>query len=372
MMVSTHMFRFCILVILIFSMVWLGWSMVPQHLGLLTYIDDEGVVKEVRTTADWEKKREQIRTRMQLVMGLLPATSELGTPLVDTVSQEKRDGYTLFHIRFLAAPDEWATAFLYIPDPRERKSPLPAMLVLHGTGAPGKRLVDGESRLPNRAHARELAERGYVVIAPDYPSFGDLSDHDFLSDRYVSGTMKGIFNHMRAVDLLVGLEEVDPERIGVIGHSLGGHNAIFVGAFDERLKVVVSSCGWTLFDYYDIGEAGTKRYGGKLGPWAQDRYMPLMRDRYGLDAARIPFDFDEAISAIAPRAFYSNAPVNDANFSVEGVRLGISRISQVYQLYDAGNNLRVNYPDAGHDFPVTVRFEAFEFIDRILHVERPL
>lgn len=48
---------------------------------------------------------------------------------------------------------------------------------------------------------RELAERGYIVIAPDYPSMGDLTDYDFSSDRYESGTMKAIFNHMRCVDL---------------------------------------------------------------------------------------------------------------------------------------------------------------------------
>jgi cephalosporin-C deacetylase-like acetyl esterase len=44
--------------------------------------------------------------------------------------------------------------------------------------------------------------------------------------------MKGIFNHMRAVDLLCSRPEVDPKRIGAIGHSLGGHNAMFVGLFD--------------------------------------------------------------------------------------------------------------------------------------------
>ena len=54
--------------------------------------------------------------------------------------------------------------------------------------------------------------------------------------------MKGIFNHMRCVDLLQAREDVDHERIGVLGHSLGGHNAIFLGAFDIRLKVIVSSC----------------------------------------------------------------------------------------------------------------------------------
>ena len=39
----------------------------------------------------------------------------------------------------------------------------------------------------------ELARRGYVVLAPDYPSFGDYA-YDFGTDRYSSGTMKGIFN----------------------------------------------------------------------------------------------------------------------------------------------------------------------------------
>ncbi len=37
------------------------------------------------------------------------------------------------------------------------------------------------------------------------------------------------------------------KRIGVIGHSLGGHNAIFTATFDERLKAVVTSCGFTGF-----------------------------------------------------------------------------------------------------------------------------
>lgn len=316
--------------------------------------------------AVWARSRAQTLSRMQLVMGLLPETTELGTPLVDTLASEQRDGYILHDIRYLAAPGEWVSAFLYIPE-QATQSLQPAMLVLHATGALGRRLVDGEGQLPNRAHARELAERGYVVIAPDYPSFGDLNDYDFSSDRYVSGTMKGVFNHIRAVDLLVGLGAVDPERIGVLGHSLGGHNAIFAGAFDERLKVVVSSCGWTLFGHYDIGEAGTKRYGGKLGPWAQDRYMPLVKDRYGLDVERVPVDFDRIIAAIAPRAFYSNSPINDANFDVEGVKLGVSRIAEAYRLHGAEDRLRVAYPEAEHDFPEAVRAEAYKFIDSVLN-----
>ena len=71
--------------------------------------------------------------------------------------------------------------------------------------------------------------------------------------------MKGIWNNMRAVDVLSGLPEVDPGRIGAIGHSLGGHNAIFIALFDERIRAVVSSCGFDDFPHYN---------GGKIGGWS--------------------------------------------------------------------------------------------------------
>lgn len=338
-----------------------------QPAGLLTYLDENGTLKKVRSAGDWRKKRDQILSRMQQAMGSLPDTSGLGVPQVQVVSQEDRKGYTLLNIRYLAAPEEWVPAFLYIPLKSAKDERHPAMLVLHSTGNLGKAIVDGQGAKENRGYAKELAERGYVVIAPDYPSFGDLKDYNFATDRYESGTMKGIFNHLRAVDLLVARDDVDPDRVGVIGHSLGGHNAIFVGSLDERIRVVVSSCGWTLFDHYDIGEAGTKTYGGKLGPWAQDRYMPYFRQRYNLDPSRVPFDFDEAIAAIAPRAFYSNSPINDHNFNIDGVKKGIARVAGVYQFLGVEPRLQVAYPDAEHDFPYETRMKAYAFINRMLN-----
>jgi hypothetical protein len=333
---------------------------------LLSYRDQEGQNKPVKTKSEWAIKRRQILDGMEQAMGKLPDRThlpELDIRITDTL---KESNYTRFTINFQAAENERVPAYLYIPVIKGRQKKHPAMMVLHGTGDLGKQLVDGKSTLPNRAQARELAERGYVVIAPDYPSMGDLRDYDFAGDRYESGTMKGIFDHMRCVDLLQSLKEVDPERIGVLGHSLGGHNSIFVGAFDTRIKVIVSSSGWTLMDYYDIGEAASKRYGGRLGPWAQERYMPLLRDKFNLDPRKIPFDFDEVIATLAPRAFFSNSPLKDSNFDVEGVRKGIISINMVYHFLNADDKIQVRYPDSGHDFPPEVRSEAYRFIDKIL------
>jgi predicted dienelactone hydrolase len=302
---------------------------------------------------------------MELAMGPLPARKK-SPPEFSVADTLRTAGYTRYTIGLSAAENEIVPAYLYVPEGLSPSSRNAAMLVLHGTGAGGKRLVDGESPLANRALAKELAARGYVVIAPDFPSMGDLRDYDFKNDRYASGTMKGIFDHMRCVDLLQSLPYVDADRIGVIGHSLGGHNSMFVAAFDTRLKVIVSSCGWTLFDYYDIGEEGSRKYGGRLGPWAQDVYMPLLREKYRLDAAKIPFDFDEVIAALAPRPFFSNSPLSDSNFDVEGVRAGIENARKIYELYGAPENLQATYPQAGHDFPTESRLSAYQFIDKQL------
>src|SRR5918998_3344543 len=94
--------------------------------------------------------------------------------------------------------------------------------------------------------------------------------------------------------------------------------------------------------------------------------MPRLRDVYKLDPKRVPFDFYEVVAALAPRPFFSNSPLHDGNFSVEGVKKAHAAATQVYKLLGAPDALRVVYPDAGHDFPPEVRKEAYAFIDAAL------
>jgi pimeloyl-ACP methyl ester carboxylesterase len=313
------------------------------------------------------RERLKILNNMEKVMGKLPRRQKnlpFDLQITDSIIE---DNFTRYNLTLNVTDKERLPVYLYIPKQIGIPKKLPAMLVLHGTHALGKGVVDGQGDKPNRAHARELAQRGYVVIAPDYPSFGDLKDHDFENDRYKSGTMQAIFNHIRCIDLLQSRADVDPERIGVIGHSLGGHNSMFVSAFDERIKVTVSSCGWTQFEYYNIGQEGTKKYGGRLGPWAQTRYMPLIRSKYDLDENKIPFNFSDIITAIAPRPFFSVSPLHDANFDYKGVEAGVLKVKPVYDSLSMPNNLQVRYPNAEHDFPVDNRIEAYAFIDKILN-----
>jgi pimeloyl-ACP methyl ester carboxylesterase len=52
-----------------------------------------------------------------------------------------------------------------------------------------------------------------------------------------------LYDALVAVDILAAMPEVDVKRIGAVGHSLGAKEVLYVAAFDERVKVIVSSEG---------------------------------------------------------------------------------------------------------------------------------
>jgi len=328
----------------------------PDHSCLLVYRDAGGEEHPVRTAEDWAIRRRHILEGMQEAMGPLPDRSKLPPLDMQVAERVEEDGFSRLTISLLAEESDRLPAYLYLPKGLAPGQRVAAMLALHPTSPLGKGVVAGLGPRPNRAYALELAQRGYAVLAPDYPPFGDYK-YDFEADKYVSGTMKGIFNHMRCVDLLQSLAEVDPERIGVIGHSLGGHNAMFVAVFDPRLKIVVTSCGWTPFHDY---------YGGNIRGWTSDRYMPRLNDVYHLDPDRVPFDFYEVVAALAPRTMFSNSPLGDDNFAVAGVKKAAAKAEAVYTLLGAKDRLIVRMPDCGHDFPEETRLEAYRLIDRVL------
>ncbi len=330
----------CLLFVALGSLAFLSSAVADEtqsttsHRNLRVYRDATGEHR-IKTPEDWAKRRADILQGMQEAMGKLPDRSHL--PPLDVQISETFEGptFTRYKLSFTADEGDRVPCYLFVPKGLDGAS-VPGILALHQTTPLGKMEPAGLGPNENKHYGLELAKRGYVVLVPDYPSFGDY-DYDFNADSYTSGSMKGIFNHMRAIDLLVSRSEVDPDRIGVIGHSLGGHNAMFVGMFDERIKVIVSSCGWTPFHHY---------YGGKLEGWTSDRYVPAIRDVYQLDPDRVPFDMYEIVASFAPRAFFSISPLHDSNFDVEGVRKVIAEAQPIYDLLGASDKLQVRYPDS--------------------------
>ena len=328
-----------------------------NHTDIRIVKDAEGSAHEIKTPFDAALRRHHSLHGMSLAMGSLP-TPDQRVPLdVKTESTEDAGRYIRHRMSYTPESGDRVPAYLLVP--KNLKGRGPAMLCLHQTTGIGKGEPAGLGGLPNLHYAHELAERGFVCLVPDYPSFGDYPyDFRVKGGHYASGTMKAIWNNIRAIDLLETLPEVDPDRIGCIGHSLGGHNTLFTAAFDIRIKAVVTSCGFTAFHHY---------YDGKLAGWTSDRYMPRIRDVYHSSPDEVPFDFYEVLAAIAPRSIFVNAPAGDSNFEVTGVKKVVRQVESVFTVYGGSvDKLVALYPDCGHDFPGEVRQACYDWLARQL------
>ena len=331
--------------------------------NLLTFRAAGGEIAPVKSVADWRQRRADILAAAQEIMGPLPGAEKRG-PLEMRIEEEIDAGaYVQRLISYAAEPGGRTPAYLLIPKPALAGGvKARAVLALHPTDhALGHKVAVGLGGKANRAYGKELAERGFVVLAPAYPL---LANHqpDIRALGYESGTMKAIWDNIRGLDLLATLPFVHTDGFAAIGHSLGGHNAVYTAVFDERIKVVVSSCGLDSFvDYYG---GDLKNWQPERG-WCQTRYMPRLA-QYAGRQRDIPFDFHELIGALAPRACFISAPLRDSNFQWPSVDRIAAAARPVYALHGQPQRLRVEHPDCDHDFPETMRQAAYEFIDTAL------
>ena len=327
---------------------------------LLFYTDPDGKVQPVKSVADWEKRRASILEAMQKIMGPLPGKDRrcpLDVKIEETVDCGK---YVRRLISYQSEPDMRTPAYVLIPKDflskdKKGRSPVPAVLSLHPTNAKGFRVTVGLADTMNREYGVELAERGYVVIATPYPQLSDYNP-DLKKLGYQSGTMKAIWDNIRAMDYLDTLPFVVKGNYATIGHSLGGHNSIYTAAFDDRLKVSVSCCG--LDSYRDY-------MNGKIKGWTSDRYMPKLLE-YEKKLEELPFDFGEILGAIAPRHVYVVAPKKDSNFRWESAAKVTRSAAEVYKLLKAEKNIRIDHPDCDHVFLPEMRENAYKMMDEVL------
>lgn len=325
--------------------------------NLLLYRAPDGAVRSVRNTCEWLQRREEILRAMESIMGPLPGT-EKRCPLDPLIEEESDAGS---HIRrlvtYAAEPGSRVPAYLLIPKylPGSGKQ-APAVLCLHPTDHEiGHKVVVGLGGRSNRQYAAELADRGYVTFAPAYPLLANYHP-DLKALGYQSGTMKAIWDNIRGLDYLETLPFVRRGAFGAVGHSLGGHNSVYTAVFEDRIKVVVSSCG--LDSYLDYKD-------GDIRGWTSERYMPKLLD-YRHRLSEIPFDFHEMIGALAPRRCLISAPLRDDNFKAESVDRVAAAARHVYRLYGKPENLIIEHPDAAHDFPDAIRQRAYSLLARSL------
>ena len=194
---------------------------------------DDG--RPVRDAAGWPERRREILASWHGIMGAWPP--RIDRPKVEILATERRESFEQRRVRVDIAPNRTTEGYLLVP---ESRGPFPAMLVVFYE--PETAIGRGKER---RDFAYQLARRGFVALSIGLDPYGldptaagiEVQPLSYLA--YVSANLQ---------NALAGLPQVDPKRIGVMGHSYGGKWAMFASCLDERFACGVWSDPGIVFD----------------------------------------------------------------------------------------------------------------------------
>jgi dienelactone hydrolase len=232
---------------------------------------------------EWAARRMELVDRLRAWRGELPGRGPLD---IAEVWRREWATHTEIKLTYAGSPGERIPAYLLLPR-HAPDGPLPAVFAAHQCGDQcdlGKEQVVGKAvDWPDQAYGLGLVREGFVVLAPDANKVGErydphlrepwqrVGDPPFdTGPRYVrqrgcclasggswgSQRWKPVFDVMRGVDLLVQHPRVDPTRIGMIGHSMGGDTVLWAMPWDDRIRAAVISGSGLLQHFPPAGPYG--------------------------------------------------------------------------------------------------------------------
>jgi dienelactone hydrolase len=285
---------------------------------------------------EWERRRAELREQILVATGLWPMLpNEELQPRVH--GRLERDGYTIEKVVLRTLPGFSLHGNLYRPT--GVKGRRPGVLCPHGHWERG-RFQDVV-----QARGAGLARLGCVAFHYDMIGYADSKPfghtlRDSQMDR-LGMSMVGLqlWNSLRALDFLLSLPDVDPERIGCTGASGGGTQTFLLAAVDDRVKVSAP-----------VGMVSTGFQGG-----CECENVPSLR---------IDTDNVEIAALTAPRPQILVGATGD--WTKEIVEKGFPEIRATYQLLDAADRVHAVRFDAGHNYNQQSREAVYGWFARWL------
>ncbi len=298
---------------------------------------------------DWEDQRLQIRTELWRLLGDLPPRPK--SPAVRTLRREDRGDYFLEKFEFDNLAGDIVPGYLLLPKNNAEK--VPAILYCHWHG--GEYDIGKEELFPAR-HTPEppgptLARRGYAVLAIDACCFGERNGKgpggaddngtkgELTASKlnlWLGRTLWGMIlrDDLMALDYLASRPEVDANRIGVTGMSMGSTRSWWLMALDDRIKTGVCVACMTRYRNL-IAQEQLKAHGIYY-------FVPGMLKH---------FDTDAVIALAAPRPILFLTGDSDAGSPIDGIHAIESSSQKVYNLYGEESHFQsIVYPGLGHEY----------------------
>ncbi|MCF0070407.1 acetylxylan esterase [Dyadobacter sp. CY261] len=197
------------------------------------FTEEQGKVfleKHIPTSkVEWEARAAQIRQQIRDGMDLQTLPEKpTSAPIIH--SRKEMDGYSIENVAFESMPGIYVTGNLY--KPLKKQKSYAAVLAPHGHGEN----PHGRFREQTQKRCATLARMGAIVFVWDMVGQGDSRQ---CEHKMAKALKLQTINSIRALDFLLSIPGVDPNRVACTGESGGGTQAFLLAALDNRVKVSV-------------------------------------------------------------------------------------------------------------------------------------
>ena len=336
------------------SIVWAGSGCINQVKGLSQekaekldslLLDSDG--NPITTLAQWKKQRDIIKKRWLDYLGALNQNPTI--PHLKVIKEDRPEGLVRQLVEYEGEPGIMVRGYLI--KPQKIDHPLPAVVAMHSTSDGEMKYIAGVETGHIVAFGYKLAKLGYVVFCPQNflhwyknKSVSAIEEVARFKQRHPDskGMAKMLFDAQRAVDVLESLKEVNSDRIGATGHSLGAKEVFYLGAFDDRVKVIVSN------------EGGI---GINFSNWDAPWYLGENIDEFGQQ-------HHEVLSLVAPKPFLL---IGGNSADGEKSRPYIEAVQPVYKLYKTPiDTIQLFNHDTGHSVHPDAEKRTYEWMTHYL------
>ena len=337
------------------------WEGVPEYYQKWNYPD----YKFPGDLTTWKNDRVKVKESLQILLGNIPARPR--QLKIKTLSREVKNGYILERFVIDNEFDSWIPGYLAIP--ANVKGKVPVIVGLHGHSSSKENIFGFDSNTAQDVMAL-LISNGFAVMAIDSyfngerlgkgPA-GETERQEKGSDQELSQFKINLWfgrslwgmqlrDEQIAIDYLLTRPEIDAERIGVEGMSMGSTRAWWLAAIDDRIKAVVGIACFT-------------RYKELI----EQRQLQAHGIYYFVPGMLNHFDTEGIMGMIAPRPFLVLTGDSDAGSPLSGMKVLENKLNSVYSLYKKNENFKsIIYKNTGHVYTDEMKMEMLGWFNKYL------
>ncbi len=323
---------------------------------------------------DWKSEREQIREKTKWLLGVEPPgisaskIEGLGSNQDYVSSFINRPRVTHGKMRTIApynAIGDYLYGSLYYPTAAEDKprtnssGKMPVVIFLHKYANTGfdvslSRLFDS------------ILSKGIAVLSMDLIGYGArIEEGSLFYQRYPRWSKMGkmVTDTRAAVDALEDIEFIDKDKIFIAGYAMGGTVALFTAAMEPKIAGIGVSSAFTPLREASSDVEGLKAFSHLYG------LIPRLGFFYGREK-KIPVDFKEILSAIAPKPLLVISPDLDRHTNHGQILREMGEVQQVFDTLGAANELQFETPHGFNHFTTAQEKILVEWLEKVATSQR--